>query len=86
VKGATGPVLAFLAACAFAVGALLQQKGTVDTSSPSGDSHWLNGHLVPAMVGLAVGVVGIVVLARAQRPASLEPVRAGRVPSPAPAS
>ncbi len=36
-----GPVFAFLAACAFAQGTVLQQKGTLDTTSGSGDSHWL---------------------------------------------
>jgi drug/metabolite transporter (DMT)-like permease len=41
MKGATGPVLAFLAACAFAVGTVLQQKGTLDTTGQSGDAHWL---------------------------------------------
>jgi drug/metabolite transporter (DMT)-like permease len=41
VKGAAGPVLAFLAACAFALGTVLQQKGTLDTTGQSGDSHWL---------------------------------------------
>jgi len=36
-----GSTIAFLAACAFAVGTVLQQKGTLDTSNRSGDSHWL---------------------------------------------
>ncbi len=46
-----------------------------------------NGHLVPAVFGLAVAVVGIVLLARAQGPTSAEPVpRGGGLPSPAPAS
>jgi drug/metabolite transporter (DMT)-like permease len=36
-----GPVLAFLAACAFGLGTVLQQKGTLGTTSGSGDSHWL---------------------------------------------
>ena len=36
-----GPAFAFLAACAFALGTVLQQKGTLDTTSGSGDSHWL---------------------------------------------
>ncbi len=41
MKGATGPVLAFVAAIAFALGTVLQQRGTLETSSGSGDSHWL---------------------------------------------
>jgi drug/metabolite transporter (DMT)-like permease len=36
-----GPAFAFLAACAFALGTVLQQKGTLGTTSGSGDSHWL---------------------------------------------
>jgi drug/metabolite transporter (DMT)-like permease len=36
-----GPAFAFLAACAFALGTVLQQKGTLSTTSGSGDSHWL---------------------------------------------
>jgi hypothetical protein len=36
-KGATGPVLAFLAACAFALGTVLQQKGTLHTTNESYD-------------------------------------------------
>lgn len=38
---ALGPAFAFLAACAFALGTVLQQKGTLGTTSGSGDSHWL---------------------------------------------
>jgi drug/metabolite transporter (DMT)-like permease len=34
-----GPAFAFLAACAFALGTVLQQKGTL--AATSGDSHWL---------------------------------------------
>jgi uncharacterized membrane protein len=47
-----------------------------------------NGHLIPAIIGLAVAVVGIVLLelARAQGPTSAEPARGVGVPSPAPAS
>lgn len=41
MKGASGPVLAFLAACAFALGTVLQQRGTLDTTSGTGDSNWL---------------------------------------------
>jgi drug/metabolite transporter (DMT)-like permease len=41
MKGAVGPVLAFVAACAFALGTVLQQKGTLDTTGPSDDGHWL---------------------------------------------
>lgn len=41
MKGAAGPVLAFLASCAFAIGTVLQQRGTLDTTGQSGDSHWL---------------------------------------------
>ncbi len=41
MKGAAGPVLAFMAACAFAVGTVLQQRGTLDTTGQSGDSPWL---------------------------------------------
>lgn len=33
------PAFAFLAACAFALGTVLQQKGTLATTS--GDSYWL---------------------------------------------
>ena len=36
-----GPAFAFLAACAFALGTVLQQRGTLGTTSGSGDSHWL---------------------------------------------
>jgi hypothetical protein len=36
-----GPAFAFMAACAFGLGTVLQQKGTLDTTSGSGDSHWL---------------------------------------------
>ena len=36
-----GPAFAFLAACAFALGTVLQQKGTLSTTSGSRDSHWL---------------------------------------------
>jgi len=36
-----GPAFAFIAACAFALGTVLQQKGTLGTTSGSGDSHWL---------------------------------------------
>ena len=39
--GATGPVLAFLVACAFALGTVLQQQGTLDTTSHDGHSSWL---------------------------------------------
>jgi drug/metabolite transporter (DMT)-like permease len=45
-----------------------------------------NGHLVPAVIGLAVAVIGIVLLARAQGPTSTEPARGEGLPSPAPAS
>jgi uncharacterized membrane protein len=45
-----------------------------------------NGHLIPAIVGLAAAVVGIVVLARAQGPTSTEPAMGTGVPSPVPAS
>ncbi len=41
MNGAAGSILAFLAACAFALGTVLQQKGTLDTSSEHSDSHWL---------------------------------------------
>ncbi len=41
MKGAGGPVLAFMAACTFALGTVLQQRGTLDTTKQSGDSHWL---------------------------------------------
>jgi drug/metabolite transporter (DMT)-like permease len=41
VKGAAGPVLAFMAACAFAIGTVLQQRGTLDATGQSGDSPWL---------------------------------------------
>jgi drug/metabolite transporter (DMT)-like permease len=33
--------LAFLAACAFGLGTVLQQKGTLDTTDQSGDSSWM---------------------------------------------
>ena len=36
-----GPTFAFIAACAFGLGTVLQQKGTLDTTSAGGDSHWL---------------------------------------------
>jgi hypothetical protein len=36
-----GYTLAFLAACAFGLGTVPQQKGTLGTTSGSGDSHWL---------------------------------------------
>jgi drug/metabolite transporter (DMT)-like permease len=36
-----GYALAFLAAGAFGLGTVLQQKGTLGTTSGSGDSHWL---------------------------------------------
>jgi drug/metabolite transporter (DMT)-like permease len=36
-----GPAFAFMAAIAFALGTVLQQKGTLGTTSGSGDSHWL---------------------------------------------
>ena len=36
-----GSVLAFLAACAFGLGTVLQQKGTLQTSGGDGSSHWL---------------------------------------------
>jgi hypothetical protein len=45
-----------------------------------------DGHLVPAIIGLAVAVLGIVVLARAQGPTSAEPQREDSFPSAAPAS
>ena len=35
-----GPTFAFIAACAFGLGTVLQQKGTLDASA-GGDSHWL---------------------------------------------
>jgi hypothetical protein len=44
------------------------------------------GHLVPAIIGLALAVVGIVLLARAQGPASAELRRGEGFPSAAPAS
>jgi len=44
------------------------------------------GHVVPAVMGLVIAVIGIVLLARAQGPASLEPTKDDNVPSPAPAS
>jgi hypothetical protein len=34
-------VLAFLAACTFGLGTVLQQKGTLETSGSNGDPHWL---------------------------------------------
>jgi hypothetical protein len=36
-----GPAFAFMAACAFALGTVLQQKGTLGTTSGSGGPHWL---------------------------------------------
>jgi drug/metabolite transporter (DMT)-like permease len=36
-----GSFLAVLAACAFALGTVLQQKGTLNTTQESGDAHWL---------------------------------------------
>jgi drug/metabolite transporter (DMT)-like permease len=36
-----GSALAVLAACAFALGTVLQQKGTLDTTQQSGDASWL---------------------------------------------
>ena len=36
-----GPAFAFMAACAFGLGTVLQQKGTLDTTSGRGDSRWL---------------------------------------------
>ena len=45
-----------------------------------------NGHLVPAIIGLSVAVVGIVILAHAQGPGSAELVGGSGAPSPAPTS
>jgi drug/metabolite transporter (DMT)-like permease len=36
-----GTILAFLAACTFALGTVLQQKGTLDTTDQDGDSSWM---------------------------------------------
>lgn len=36
-----GTALAILAALAFALGTVLQQKGTLGTTDRAGDSHWL---------------------------------------------
>ena len=44
------------------------------------------GRLVPAIIGLSVAVVGIVILARAQGPGSVELVGGSGAPSPAPTS
>jgi drug/metabolite transporter (DMT)-like permease len=41
VKGALGPILAFVAAFAFALGTVLQQRGTLATTSGGGHSNWL---------------------------------------------
>jgi len=62
-----GPAFAFMAACAFALGTVLQQKGTLGTTSGSGDSHWLIQilHEPVWLAGLLLQAVGWVLQAAA---------------------
>ena len=90
-----GPAFAFLAACAFALGTVLQQRGTLGTTSGSGDSHWLIQILYKPVLIIASAVVGFVlqqsalktgVLARAEGPMVNETAPGDGVPTPAPAA
>jgi drug/metabolite transporter (DMT)-like permease len=55
-----GTALALLAACALALGAVLQQRGTMDTTSASGDTNWLIQILRKPvwLAGMLLGAVG----------------------------
>ncbi len=44
------------------------------------------GHVAPAVIGLALAVVGVVLLAGAEGPTAVEPASDGDIPSPAPTS
>jgi drug/metabolite transporter (DMT)-like permease len=55
-----GVTFALLAACAFALGAVLQQRGTLDTTSGADDSSWLIQILRKPvwLAGMALGALG----------------------------
>lgn len=55
-----GTALALVAACSFALGAVLQQRGTMDTTSASGDTNWLIQILRKPvwLAGMLLGAVG----------------------------
>ena len=56
MASASSSVLALLAAAAFALGTVLQQRGTLDTSAPEGDPHFL-AEIVREPVWLAGGLL-----------------------------
>ena len=103
-----GPAFAFMAACAFGLGTVLQQKGTLDSTGvlapamASSNAVTLfagvilgavvygetlshgGGHVAPAIIGLALAVVGVFLLARAEGPTVGETAPGDGVPAPVP--